>query len=515
MAKDGGANNHQQQPRTGEPAAADQAAEGASPQTPVYSEEDKSRARQWFAKARDLRERRDYDYAIQCYITGLEYWPEAVEEGHMPLWSLAIQRHQAGGKKPGMRESLKHSTSGKDAKRALLNAEYLLAKDPTNPGYLDAVLKNAYRADLPETLKWIAPKVLDSLRREKKPNTGRLKTFRQVLAAAGERADERGDPQLAAWCYEQALNALDYLLARNPTDMALRDEQRDLSGKLTIAKGKYAEAETFRESLVDADKQKLLHDAERARQAEQTLEALIEAERREYEANPTVPGKIFAYVNALLKPERKKEEDIAIEVLNRAYEQLGTYAFKQRADDVRLRQLRRQTRQLKGQAEKSGREEDWQQYRLALMEEQQTELDICRERVQKYPTDLRLKFHLGRALFNTQQYDEAIPLLQEASADPARRAHSQLLIGRAFFETGSYGQTVAVLSEALDGYEMTGDDLSKSMLYWLARAHEADGNVDEAIATYGKLIRLEYNYADGDARRRHKALKDRQKESSG
>ena len=197
----------------------------------------------------------------------------------MPLWSLAIQRQQAGGKKPGMMDSLKKPMTGKDPKKCLLNAERLMAKDPTNAGYLDGLLKNANRADLPETLKWIAPKVLGSLRKDKKPNVGRFKAFRQVLVEAGARADEGGNPLFAAWCYEQAVNALGYLIARDPTDMALKDEQRDLSGRLTIARGKYGDADSFRDSLQDADKQKLLHDAERTKQGEQTLEALIAAIR--------------------------------------------------------------------------------------------------------------------------------------------------------------------------------------------------------------------------------------------
>lgn len=474
---------------------------------PEFSEKDKSRARKWFAKAQDLRERRDYDYAIESYLNGLDFWTDAVEEGHMPLWSLAIQRQQAGGKKPGMMDGLKKPMTGKDPKKCLLNAEHLLAKDPTNAGYLDGVLKNANRADLPETLKWIAPKVLDSLRKEKKPNAGRFKSFRQVMVEAGERADQRGDPQLAAWCFEQAVNAVDLLVARNPTDMALRDEQRDLSGKLTIARGKYGDADSFRDSLQDADKQKLLHDGERAKQGEQTLEALIAAEREEYEANPTVPGKINAYVNALLKPERKKEEQVAIEVLMTAYQELVNYSFKQRADDVRLRQLHRRTRRWKEKAEQSGADDDRQQYRLARMEEQQTELEIYRERVEKYPTDLRLKFRLGRALFAVQEYDEAIPLLQEASADPRSRVSCRVLIGRSFFEKGSFSQAAEVLTEALEHYELSGDELSKNMLYWIGRAHEGDGKVEEALAAYGKLLRQDYNYANGDARRRHENLK--------
>ncbi len=484
--------------------------ESGSDEPPVFSDKDKSRARQWFKKAQDLRERRDYDYAIKSYLQGLEFWTDAVEEGHMPLWSLAIQRQQAGGKKPGTMERLKNPISGKDAKKCMLNAEHLMAKDPTNAGYLDGLLKNAKRADLAGTLSWIAPKVFDSMRKEKKPSPARFKAFRQVLVEAARRADQRGDPLHTAWCYEQAVNAVDYLVVRNPTDMALKDEQRDLSGRLTIARGKYEDADSFRDSLVDAEKQKLLHDAERAQQSDQTLEALIAAARQEYEADPTVAVKINAYVTALLKPERKREEAIAIDVLTKTYEKLSNYSFKERADDVRLRQLRRKVRRWHERAEQTGSADDQQQFRLVALEEKQTRLDIFRERVRKYPTNLRLKFHLGSALFHSTQHDEAIPLLQEASADPRSRVRARLMIGRAFFESGSFTQAAEVLAEALESHDVGGDDISKEMLYWIGRANEAGGNVEEALATFGKLLRQDYNYANGDARKRHDTLKNDQ-----
>lgn len=475
---------------------------------PEFSEKDKSRARQWFKKAEGLRERRDYDYAIECYISGLEFWPEAVEEGHMPLWSLAIQRQQAGGKKPGMGEKLKKPTSGKDARQALRNAEHLLAKDPTNGGYLDAVLKNAYKADLPETLKWIAPKAFDSIRKEKKTNHGRFKIFRQAMVEAAERAGERGNPQYSAWCFELAVNAVEYLIGRSPTDMTLKDDQRDLSGRLTIARGKYGDSGSFRDSLQDGDKQKLLHDGERAKQGDQTMEALIAAARAEYEAEPTVPGKINAYVHALLKPERKKEELLAIEVLMKAHQELVNYSFKSAADDIRLRQLRRQTRHWHQRAQETGADDDKQQHRLAVMEESQAELDIFRERVDKYPTDLRLKYQLGKALVAVGEYDEAIPLLQEAQSDPRSRQRCRLMIGRSFFEKGAFAQAAEVLSEALEQSDAKDDDLAKNMLYWVARSFEGGGKVDEARAAFGKLLRMDYNYADGDARTRHENLKE-------
>jgi len=476
------------------------------PAAPVFSEADKARARQWFKKAADAREHREYDYAVECFITGLGYWPEAVEEGHMHLRSVALQRQQTGGKKPGLMDGLKKPISGKDHRQATLNAAHLLALDPPNAGYADALLRNANQAGLLETVKWAAPVVFDTLRRDKKPSRGRFKAYRDALVEAAQQAEARGNRTLQVWLLEQAVQALDYLVARNPADEALKSEQRDLAGMLTITRGKYEGAEDFRESLVDAEKQKMLHDADRVKQGEQSLATLIAAARKDWAQAPNEAAKINALVDLLLRAERKKEEDEAIRVLLAAYNSTQNYSFKQRADDIRLRHLARQTAALAAHAQQSGTEEDRQQARLATAEQRQVALEVYRERVGQYPTDLRLKFKLGSAFFDTGDYDEAIPMLQAAQAEPRSRWRCQLLIGRAFFEKGNFAQAAEVLDEALKGYELT-DDTSKQLLYWLGRAHEAAGHQDEAKAAYGKLLRQDYNYMNGDARKRLENLK--------
>lgn len=484
--------------------AAAEAPAAAGP--PQFSDKEKAKARAWFKKAGDERERRAYDYAIECYITGLQFWPEAVEEGHMPLWSLAVQRHQAGGKKPGMMEGLKRPMIGKDAVKCMLNAEFLMAKDPTSGSYIDGVLRNAVKADLPETVRWAGPKALDSLRKEKKPSPSRAKTLRGVLVEMAEKCDARGDAAMAAWCYEKAVEIVETLIANNPGDMALRDDQRNLAGKLTIAKGKYADAGTFRDSLHDADKQKLLHDAERGLQAESALGEIVAAAREAYEADPSTPQKVRAYVEALIKSERDDHDATAIEVLLKAYREQDNYSFKVSADDILMRKLGRQSRTLKEKAAASGSEEDRQQYRLAKMEELQTELEIRRERVKMYPTDLRARFKYGEVLFALGQFDEAIPVLQAAQGDPRNRSRCQMLIGRAFFQKQAPQQAVDVLKEAIEQHEVPNDEMGKQLLWWLGQSLEASGARDEAKAAYGKLLRFDYNYSNGEARKRLEAL---------
>jgi tetratricopeptide (TPR) repeat protein len=237
------------------------------------------------------------------------------------------------------------------------------------------------------------------------------------------------------------------------------------------------------------------------RQGEQTLEALIAATRKGWEAAPDVPQKLGAYVDALVKAERKPHEDEAIRVLLKTYERPRNYNFKVRADDILLRQLSREARAVRAKAQQTGSEDDKQQARLAALDQRQHALEIYRERVNQYPTDLRMKFRLGSVLFEAGEYDEAIPVLQLAQGEPRSRAQAQLLIGRAFMEKGNPAQAAEVLRESLEKIEVV-DDHAKDLMYWLARAYESAGNREEAKGVLGRLLRHDYNYHEGDARKR-------------
>ncbi|QOJ15489.1 MAG: tetratricopeptide repeat protein [Planctomycetia bacterium] len=477
------------------------------PDPPRFTDADKARARQWFKKAADSREKLEHDFAIESYVQGLGYWPDAVEDALQPMRSLALQRLQAGGKKAGMMEALRHPVNGKDPKQNYLNALWMLMKDPLEAGHAEAVVRNAARCGFFGAALWAAPLMLELLRKDKKPNLARFKALRDALVEAADWADAAGINEYPGALLEQAANSLEYLRARVPADDTIRNELRDVSSRLTIVRGKYQESDSFRGSVRDGDSQKLLHDAERVQQGESTLDALIAAARREVQQHPGVAAKLNALVDALLKREDPAEEAEAIELLMRAYADSQNYSFKMRADDIRLRILSRQARALVEQARASGDEDDRVQARLAASELLQAELEMWRERAENYPTDLRTKARLGAVLFKAKQYDEAIPILQQAQNEPRSRTRCMLLIARCFLEKGAASEACEILREAVDQYEIPGDELHREMTYWLGRSLEAAGDKAGAMTTYGKLLRTDYNYADGDARKRHDALR--------
>ena len=119
------------------------------------------KAKQFFDKADEAAMSYNFDYAIDLYLQGLRISPDALQEGHLRLRELALNRQAKGGKKPSIMERMRFS-GGKTPLDQLLNAEYLIAKDPENLSYVETILKAAAAGGYTQTTKWIADLLFDA-----------------------------------------------------------------------------------------------------------------------------------------------------------------------------------------------------------------------------------------------------------------------------------------------------------------------------------------------------------------
>ncbi|MCP4589981.1 MAG: hypothetical protein GY842_04500 [bacterium] len=455
----------------------------------VVDEAQRSKARKWFDRAKQLAETRSYDYAIKCFVDGLALWPEAVEDAYVPLRGTAMARHHSGGKKPGMVDGVKYSMTHKDPLKAMLNAVWLFSHDPSSVNYMEGLFKNANRGRFEDTLKWVGPIYREAAEAEKKPQPKRFALIKQVYEEFGDRCKARGEIKPALEVYDLALDALQLQKRLEPRNNSLANEIRDLSTKITILKGNYAEGESFTESLADADHQKELHDREKLVQGGDRFEELRASVEKEWLDNPGVPAKLISLVDLLCRPEDPRYELEAAKLLDKEYAKNSDYRFKQRADDIRMKQLLR--------AERKAREVgDAEALKKSKVRRLAFEIPVFAERVEKYPTDMRIKFEYGMRLFNAQKFDDAIPMFQAARSDPRSKLRCMLYIGRAFFHKKLFSQGVTILQEGEDGCEIPDDDTAKEVTYWLARSLEEVGDAEAAQKAYGKLLQMDYNYRD-------------------
>jgi len=424
----------------------------------------------FFKRAEEVAATGNWDFAIQMYVDGIRREPENIERGHKPLREVSLKRKAAGGKPAGMFEAMKHKAT-KDPAESLANAEFLLAKDPGNINHMMGVFHAAQNVGNHELINWIGDLVLAASRAAKKPNKQTCKALAKAWNEIGENA--------------KALEAVDTARAVYQNDPELEDMAGKLAAMAAMDKGKYEES--FTKSIDNLDgqlkharKDQLVHDQD-------YLQREIEQSRAEYQESPTVPGKIDALVDALLQVEDEAHEKEAMEVLAKAHAETGAYRFKSRLDDVRVRQLRRRAGKIRQEGDKT---------KIAAMARKLLafEMKMYAERAKNYPTDLSIKFELGRRQLLAGRIDDAIGSLQQAQRDPKRRITAMVLLGRAFAAKDWHREAVETYERALE-HDLT-ENRAKEVHYYLAASLEAMGNTAEALEHYSRVAQIDYNYLD-------------------
>ncbi len=462
---------------------------------PQITEEAKKHAKTFFQHAVTVADSRNYDYAIELYLQGLAKDPFATEDGHEPLRDTGLRRMATGGKKPGLIEALKRGGGKKDPIQAMLAAEFMLSKDPLNGKYAEEMVKQADKAELPEALRWALDMYLPLAKQDTKSAAQRFLTIKHFYEKLGDYYETQDCPDIANECLKGGVDALEFaLLSGKSKGHDIQSELRNLEGKRTILRGKYGQAEDFRESIKDADSQKELYDSRRGKKGDKKLAEMIEKARAELQENPTVTGKINTLVDLLCQRATADDEAEAIKHLQEAHASTGQYTHKARADDIHIRQIKRQ---IVGLREQSKTDQSAKQQLSAVQKELAGfELEAFQERTEEYPTDMRLKFEYGRRLYAAKKFDDAIPVFQQAVSDPRNAVRAKYYIGTCFFQKGWHSQAIDIINEALEGYEMDGDQVSKEMHYILARACEESGNADDALKAYNRLVQWDFNYRD-------------------
>ena len=441
----------------------------------------------FFGRAEQVAETGNWDFAIQMYLDGIRRDPDNVERGHQPLREVAMKRAMMGGKGAGMMDRLK-ARPGKDALEALLRAEAVMSKEPGNLEAMQTVLRSAQRLELTTTIPWICAIMLEGQKLAKRASKRTLVEIANAFAALE--------------LFGRALEAADMAEQLDGRDADLHKLVTALSTQHTMQKGKYGQEGDFTKGVKDMDRQMELAQTDAMVKDKRYLEANVESSRSEYLQSPTVPGKINAYVEALLKFEDNARENQAVDVLSKAHEETGAYQFKLRIGDIRIRQMTRRFRELK---EADRNVEATQQARQQLA----FELEEYGERSVNYPTDLSIRYELGKRQYLAGRYDDAIASLQRAGNDPRRRLQAMLYLGRAFAKKDWLREAVKTYEDALDGD--VPEQRTKELLYELGLVLERTEDLEKAEDIYSRLAQVDYQYKD--VRDRIEGIRKRRQEA--
>ena len=441
-----------------------------------------AKARAFFDKAGKLAETDNFDYAIDMYLQGLRYAPDALHEGHLPLCELALHRQGKNGKKPSVVEKMKH-LGGKTPLDQMLNAEYLFVKNPDHLAYAEAMLKAALAGGYHVTAGWLANLIFQTANASGNPS---VQTYVLLKGAYTELQQ-----------FDKAIAALQHAARLKPQDKALADEFKNLSAELTMARGNYDGEGDFRKSIRDREAQERLHGQAGVIKTEDYRTGAVEEARRKIAQNPDLAANVFELADTLSDMANDKDENDAVALLESKYKTTSDFSYQQKAGLLRMKQLRRKIKEAKdafevnpGDAQAKTASEDLSAQLDNL------ELEHYRLCVDNYPTDLSAKYEYALRLMKNERYNEAIPLFQEAQRDPRRKIAAMNHVGYCFFAKGWLDDAIDIYNRAIESYELKDDSMGKELRYNLALAYEERGEAQKALDVYRKIAQLDFAYKD-------------------
>jgi tetratricopeptide (TPR) repeat protein len=441
-----------------------------------------AKAKAFFDKAGKVAETKNFDYAIDMYLQGLRYAPDALREGHLPLAELALQRRDSGSKKPSMMERVKR-LGGKTPLEQMLNAEYLFTKDPDHLPYAEAMLKAAIAGGYNKTAGWIANVIFQAANASRNPSANTYILLKEAYKTLEQ--------------FDKAIVAIQRAVKLRPEDGALSDEFKDLSAELTMARGKYYGEGDFRESMQDREGQEKRQAQAAVVKTEDYRVKAVEDARKKIAQNPDLPANIFELADALSGLETEQDENDAISLLENTYKNKSDFSFKRRAGLLKIKQFKRKIKEAKAALGTNPNDSEsknaLEQLSAQLKSIELEHYALC---VQNYPTDLGVKYEYAIRLVRNEQYNEAIPLFQEAQKDPRRKIVALNQIGFCFSRKGWLADAIDVYNQAIESYEIKDDAIGKELRYNLARAYEQQGDTDKALEIYRKIAQSDFAYKD-------------------
>jgi tetratricopeptide (TPR) repeat protein len=441
-----------------------------------------------FAKGSEALHRQNLDYALALFTQVLEKEP-AFLECRKALRTAQQQKSAARG--TGF---FKKFVSSASASPQLLKAQATLRSNPVEAmNTAEQVLNNdsqnslAHKvfaeAALAAGLPRMAALSFEMLFANSPRDRQIAIQFAHALADAGEVG--RGEQVLAA-------------VARlYPGDTELAQELKNISARKTLDEGGYdalADGKgSYRDILKDEEQAKALEQENRVQKTEDMAERLI----REKEARLANEPKNLKLLRDLAELHtQKKQFDRALKY----YEQikasdLGNDPALDRAiAETMTRRFDHEAAQLDPQAA------DYEERSAALAAEKQAfQLGECQKRVEKFPTDLVIRFEYGQLLFQAGKIGEAIAEFQKAQNNPHKRLAAMNYLAQCFAKRKMFDLAAKTLQNAIKEKPVF-DDEKKDLLYNLGCVLESMGRKEEAVEQLKLIYEVDIAYKDVEAK---------------
>lgn len=435
-------------------------------------------------KARAAVKKKNFEYAAELYNLHLKGNPgdldarkelRAAERAHKKLNGGGSGfMAKARAKKIELQASAIR-VNKKDPEKSMIQCEDLLKQDPDSIVALLRLGESASYANQNEVAIFAFEDAL-SLDRENK----------DALRLLGRTLEGTDNLERALKCF-QRLNKLD------PKDNEAMDKVKKIPARIT-SKGYEEGSKKGFQGLIDQDEAKKLEQQNtRVRTPEQAL-AKIKTMMPKIKADPKDTKTMRLIAELYVKAEKVDEAiamceqgikadpddnhigelrgDLMLGKMNSMLKKL-TAAHKKKPDDARIKA----------------------KFAQVTKQKQAFEITEYRRRAEAHPTEMSYQFNLGKALYDSNMIDDAIPALQKAKSSSRNKTDAGFYLGQCYIKKKIYKLALKELDTARQEiYEM--NEQKKEMTYLIARIYESAGKKEKAVAEYEAIVTSDFNYKD-------------------
>lgn len=285
----------------------------------------------------------------------------------------------------------------------------------------------------------------------------------------------------------------------NPLDAEALRLAKDASAHASMKSGGWTEAESYRDLIKDKETAISLEQQSRMRLTGESLDQQIAETSARQKSEPTNVdlARRLGTLN-----EQKEDFQAAIGWYQYAADLTkgADAGLIRKVSDLRIRRLDREivgheeflsTHDAKHELHGKKSEE----LKAAKKNRAEILLDDARDRVERNPTDLQLRFELGAYLVDAGHCREAVPELQRARQNPNARLKAMNLLGRCYAELGMLDLAMEQL-EAASGEILSMDAMKKEILYNLGLVYEQLGEQKKSLNCMKQIYQADYGYKD-------------------
>lgn len=426
-------------------------------------------------KARQAVDMNNYDYAVNLLLALVKQLP-AFLEARKALRAASIKLHPTP-KKKGMFGGLRMTTVKRgNALSSLGSLEDELKDDPFNEVSNEALFHAAEEAGLPD----VAAFALETVREGHPEN-------KKLLHMLASHYISRNMPSEAAAVYHDIVKV-------DPSDSIAVKGEKDCTARASMQQQNWENAKSMKDVMRNTSEAASLEQSDKVgmtrQQMEQRLAQLSAVYAQNQQDLATVRGIAGVY-------EQMEEWANAESFFSYAYSLSNNdVSLKAKAAEMHEKARSSQLESLKKQAQADPNNAELQAQIAALTNELAQEIVTdCRARVEGNPTDPQLRFELGQALFNAENFSEAIPELQRARNNPYYRIKAMLMLGKCYEAKGMNDMALRQLSEANN--ELTDMDATKlEILYLMGIINEKLDRKTEALDCFKAIYDSNYGYRD-------------------